>query len=131
MCWCMYFFIQSTTNSFQGILISDGSSSYAVFIYDCTNMEWGGGVIGWQQSTTRYASHSASRQSSSNEAVCDYQSSSFTSLVYRVDSGQSPVQCLHTPLTFIFLYLKVNVAVYKDLNIEFVTKKGFCHENAV
>ena len=27
--------------------------------------------------------------------------------------------------------IKVNVAVYKDLNIEFVTKKRFCHENAV
>ena len=27
--------------------------------------------------------------------------------------------------------LKENVAVYKDLNIEFVTKKSFCHENAL
>ena len=25
----------------------------------------------------------------------------------------------------------VNVSVYKDLNIEIVTKKSFCHENAV
>ena len=27
--------------------------------------------------------------------------------------------------------IKVNVAVYKDLNIEFVSKESFCHENAV
>ena len=27
--------------------------------------------------------------------------------------------------------LKGNVTVYKDLNIEFVTKKSFCNENAV
>ena len=26
--------------------------------------------------------------------------------------------------------IKVNVAVYKDLNIEFVSKESFCHENA-
>ena len=26
--------------------------------------------------------------------------------------------------------VKGNVAVYKDLNIEFVTKKSFCYENA-
>ena len=81
--------IQSTTNTFQGILISDGSSSYAVFIYDCSNMEWGGGVIGWQQSTTQYASHDNSDDRDSNETVCRYQTSSFTTLVYRVDSGKS------------------------------------------
>ena len=42
----VFFSIQSTTNTFQGVLISDGSSSYAVFIYDCLKMNWGGGVIG-------------------------------------------------------------------------------------
>ena len=81
--------IQSTTNTFQGILISDGYSSYAVFTYDCSNMEWGGGVIGWQQSTTQYASHDNSDDRDSNEAVCRYQTSSFTTLVYRVDSGKT------------------------------------------
>ena len=83
-------FFQSTTNTFQGILITDGSSSYAVFIYNCSNMEWGGGVIGWQQSTTQYASYYASGQSSSNTAVCVSQTTSFTTLVYRVYSDQSP-----------------------------------------
>ena len=52
-------------------------------------MEWGGGVIGWQQSTTQYASHDNSDDRDSNEAVCRYQTSSFTTLVYRVDSGKS------------------------------------------
>ena len=28
-------------------------------------------------------------------------------------------------------YLKGNGSVYKGLNLEFVTKKRFCHENAV
>ena len=92
--------IQSTTNTFQGILISDGSSSYAVFIYDCSNMEWGGGVIGWQQSTTQYASHDNSDDRDSNEAVCRYQTSSFTTLVYRVDSGK-PFLCIALSLPLI------------------------------
>ena len=51
-------------------------------------MEWGGGVIGWQQSTTQYASHYASGDSDSNEAVCMYQSSLYTALLYRIDSGK-------------------------------------------
>ena len=32
---------------------------------------------------------------------------------------------------YYYTTIKGNVAVYKDLNIEFVTKKSFCHENAV
>ena len=109
----VFFSIQSTTNTFQGVLISDGSSSYAVFIYDCLKMNWGGGVIGWQQNTTQYASHSASGQSSSNEEVCRGRSSSFTSLVYRISSGKSSsVQCLHTSLTFIPLSLTLSNLVH-------------------
>ena len=46
-------------------------------------------MIGWQQSTTQYASHNASDDRDSNEAVCRYQTSSFSTLVYRVDSGKS------------------------------------------
>ena len=37
---------------------------------------------------------------------------------------------LSKPFYFVMLVIG-NVAVYKDLNIEFVTKKRFCHENAV
>ena len=99
--------IQSTTNTFQGILISDGTSSYAVFIYDCSNMEWGGGVIGWQQSTTQYGSHSASGQISANSAVCGFQTSTFTTLVYRIGEwpsvlSHSSTDCISLSLT---LYL--------------------------
>ena len=50
-------FPQYDKNRFQGILITDGYHSYAVFIYQCGSMEWGGGVIGWQASTLQYASY--------------------------------------------------------------------------
>ena len=100
--------MQSISNTFQGILISNGTSSYAVFIYDCSNMEWGHGVIGWQQSTTQYASHSNSGLISSNEAVCGFQTISFTSLVYRIEGGEctsvpslSYTDCISLSLTLI------------------------------
>ena len=106
--------IQSTTNTFQGILISDGSSSYAVFIYDCSNMEWGGGVIGWQQSTTQYGSYYASGQTSSNSAVCGLQTSSFTTFVYRIGEwpsvlSLSSTDCISPSLT---LHLSFITSLY-------------------
>ena len=104
--------IQSITNTFQGILISDGSSSYAVFIYDCSNMEWGGGVIGWQQSTTQYASYTESGLRSSNRAVCGFQTSSYTTLVYKICECTSLpsltyTECISLSLTLTTSFLRV------------------------
>ena len=82
----VYIFIQSTTNTFQGILIADGSSSYAVFIYECGGMEWGGGVIGWQANTSQYNSHSLSGDSNSNDVGCLY-STTYSAVVFRIDDG--------------------------------------------
>ena len=75
---------QSFTNTFQGILITDGYSSYAVFIYECGGMEWGGGEIGWQASYSTYKSHYLSGLSNSDDIGCLY-SSSYSALVYRLE----------------------------------------------
>ena len=76
---------QSITNTFQGILITDGSSSYVVFVYECGGMEWGGGVIGWQASRTDFYTHYLSRRIDSNDVGCLY-SSSYSAIVYRLDT---------------------------------------------
>ena len=80
-------FMQSRTNTFQGILIADGSSSYAVFIYECGGMEWGGGVIGWQESLSQYNSHSLSGDSNSNDVGCLY-STTYSAVVFKIDDGK-------------------------------------------
>ena len=77
--------MQIITNTFQGILITDGSDSYAVFIYECGGMEWGGGMIGWQGNSSNYTSHYLSGSSHSNDIGCLY-SSSYSAVVYRLDS---------------------------------------------
>ena len=89
MCMCQYtcIFIQFTTNTFQGILITDGVSSYAVFIYDCGSMGWGGGVKGWQESVLQYNSHYLSGQSNSNDVGCLY-SNSYSAVVFNIDDGK-------------------------------------------
>ena len=74
------------TNTFQGILMTDGSSKYAVFIYKCGSMEWGGGVIGWQASTSEYNSHYLSGESNSSEVGCLY-SDTYSAIVFKIDNG--------------------------------------------
>ena len=60
------------TNSFQGILITDGYSSYAVFTYRCGYMDWSdeptliGYRIGSYDSTNSYSGNSA------NNIACAY-----------------------------------------------------------
>ena len=75
--------MQGITNTFQAILITDGTDSYAVFIYECGGMEWGGGVIGWQDSSSNYVSHYLSGRSNSNNIGCLY-SSSYSAVVYKL-----------------------------------------------
>ena len=71
-------------NKFQAILIEDISDvSYAVFIYDCGTMNWGGGVIGWQASSDDYVANSLSGQSNSNDIGCLY-SSRQSAIAYRL-----------------------------------------------
>ena len=80
-------FIQSTTNTFQGVLITNGVSSYAVFIYDCGSMKWGGGVIGWQASLSQYNSHYLSGESNSNDIGCLY-STTYSAVVFKINDGK-------------------------------------------
>ena len=55
-------------------------------------MDWRDGLIGWQQCSTG-AFFEAEYNHDINRAVCGYQMSSFTTLVYRIDSGE----CLSVP----------------------------------
>ena len=50
-------------------------------------MEWGGGVIGWQASTSQYNSHNLSGDSNSNDVGCLY-SDHYTAVVFKIDDGK-------------------------------------------
>ena len=78
----VYTYMQSVTNTFQSILITDGTDTYAVFIYECGGMEWGGGVIGWQDGPSLYVSQSSSGESDNYDIGCQY-SSSYSAIVYQ------------------------------------------------
>ena len=87
--------LQFTTNTFQGVLITDGSTSYAVFLYHCPSMEWSrNAVIGWQASSSRYRNHPLSGNSDASEVACLNPDSSYNTVIFQLNSvGKS----LYTP----------------------------------
>ena len=85
------FHSQFITNTFQGILITDGRNSYAVFIYECGGMEWGGGEIGWRDGSSEQVSHPLSGSSNSNDIGCLY-SNTYSAIAYRL---RCKCACIH------------------------------------
>ena len=75
---------QFATSTFEAVLITDGSSSYAVFIYECGGMEWGGATIGWADTSSLYEKHSLSGLSTSSNIGCT-NSNFYSLLAYRLD----------------------------------------------
>ena len=72
------------TSTFQGILITDDITSYAVFIYECGGMGWGGATIGWEASSTHANVHSLNGEQS-NDIGCMY-SSNYSAVAFRLQS---------------------------------------------
>ena len=79
----VYIIIFQTTNTFQGILITDDVTSYAVFIYECGGMGWGGATIGWEASSTEYESHYLSGDSDNYKIGCLY-SNKYSAIAYQL-----------------------------------------------
>ena len=81
---------QNVTNRFQGVLITDGVTSYAVFIYNCDDMGWSGSAkIGWQASLVLYNSHSLSGTPNAKDVAClNSPATSRNTLLYRLAQKQ-------------------------------------------
>jgi len=59
------------TNTFQGVVVSDGSRSYAVFIYRCGLMEWNGrAIIGFNANGSLYQNHRLAGTFSAKNIAC-------------------------------------------------------------
>jgi hypothetical protein len=78
-------------NTFQTILISDGTYTYAIFVYYCGLLEWGNGpIIGYDAAGERFDNHDPS----SVEIAClNFPASYWQNVVYRLstDSSEIPV----------------------------------------
>lgn len=86
------------TNTFQGILITDGSLSYTVFTYHCGSMMWSGSAtIGFSADDAFFQSHPLSRTTTSNTIAClNSPDSGWNNLVYQL-GGKPTVVPQPTP----------------------------------
>lgn len=67
----MYFTSSTQTNSFQAILITDGTKSYAVYTYRCGQMEWGDeSTIGFNAGGDYYENHPITGHFQSHYVSC-------------------------------------------------------------
>lgn len=98
------------TSNFQCVLITNDSSSFAVFIYECGGMEWSGASIGWATTTSIYAKHLISG-SVSQDIGCLY-SNTYSAIVYRIDSGGNLMVNLYLyPVTMQLATVQIHVLI--------------------
>ena len=60
----------SQTNSFQAVLVTDGTRSYSLFIYHCDLLQTGGAAIGFAASGNFLFNHRSSLGSDSSGVAC-------------------------------------------------------------
>ena len=84
---CFYFTVQ--TNTFQGILITNGTGSYTVFTYECGAIGWGGGAtIGYKAAGSFYQNHALSGSSAASIGCVNSPASQWNNVVYQLNDGQ-------------------------------------------
>ena len=77
-------YIRSQTNTFQGLVITNGTQSYAVFTYKCDQIKWGGGAtVGFKADGTYFRNYDLSGQDNVQYIGCVNQpSTDWNNLVY-------------------------------------------------
>ena len=75
----------SQSNTFQGIVITNGSKTYAVYTYHCDDVQWSdGSVIGFNAGGRYYANHPLSDSIAASDIDCVHHSlgSEWNNVVY-------------------------------------------------
>ena len=73
-------------NSFQAVLATDGTRSYAIYTYECGKLNWvrNSAGIGFSAGTF-FAEHPLSRNSSVNKIACiNENSSNWSNIIYEI-----------------------------------------------
>ena len=81
----------SQRNTFQGIVITDGSKTYAVYIYLCDDIQWSdGSVIGFNAGGSYFANHPLSDTIAARDIDCvNSPGSEWNNVVYDLNPSVS------------------------------------------
>ena len=95
----------SQSNTFQGILITNGNDSYAVFTYECGTLQWAQSstVIGFKAQSYFRNYPTAGEDAMFVACVDNAPGTNWRNLVYKLSSGGSVV------IAFVCTYSKGNV----------------------
>ena len=81
--WLMFTHVQ--TNTFQGIVITNGQQSYALFTYQCGLLGWSGGAtIGFTAAGKVYQNHHLSGTYARNIACLNSKITIWTNVIYQL-----------------------------------------------
>ena len=81
----MHTYIIIQTNTYQGILITNGQQSYALFTYQCGQLGWSGGAtIGFSAAGNFYQNHCLSGINARNIACLNSPGSTWTNVIYQL-----------------------------------------------
>ena len=92
------------TNTYQGVVVTDGQFSYSLFIYNCDLLTWSGGAtIGFNADGIFYENHKISQSTNVRNVAClNLPDSAWSNVLYQLckstlhavfnDSGRELVQ---------------------------------------
>ena len=76
------------SNTYQGIVITDGKSSYTVFVYRCDLLQWSrGATIGYNAAGDFFENHDFSGNSAENIDCINLPVSNYSNVVYQLSAG--------------------------------------------
>ena len=80
-------------NTFQGIVITDGNKTYAVYTYHCDDIEWSdGSVIGFNAGGSYYDNHPLSDSISARDIDCVHSpGSEWNNVIYDVNPNGTTI----------------------------------------
>ena len=93
---CVY---QQQENTYQALVITDGSESYTIFTYMCDLMQWNGlwnyPTIGYNAAGVLFENHPLTGREEANQIDCLYSNSSqYNNVVYKISADADIIQQL-------------------------------------
>ena len=82
------------TNTYQAVLATDGTNSFALFIYKCGDLQWSGGAtIGYGGSNEAFFNNRLSGTTRATEIAClNNPDNQFTTLVFELTDSRGGMQ---------------------------------------
>ena len=89
---------QQQENTYQALVITDGSESYTIFTYKCDLTQWSGlwnyPTIGYNAAGTLFENHPLAGREEANQIDCDSNGSQYSNVVYKISADPDIIQQL-------------------------------------